>query len=109
MWRLARSISGMIAFLIGSMVLVIVVSHHFLIPAILVSRDATPQEKRHIQAVATLLLTVVLFILGVGIVLLLRVKRFFIPSSQPTRQKTEYIDAWAEAGKRASARQEDEH
>jgi hypothetical protein len=93
----------MIIFLIGFAVLIILVSHHFLIPALLASRDATPAEKRHIQAMATLLLTVVLFILGVGLVLVLRVKRFFVSSTQPQRQKTEYIDAWAEAGKRARA------
>lgn len=91
----------MIVFLFGFTVLILVISHHFLIPALLVTRDATPQEKRHIQAVATLLLAVVLFILMVGLLLVLRVRRFFVSSPAPTRQKTEYIDAWAEAGRRA--------
>src|SRR5262245_56581926 len=93
----------MIVFLAGFTVLIVLVSHHFLIPAMLASHEATPQEKRHIQAMATLLLTVVLFILGVGIVLMLRVKRFFVTSPEPVRQKTQYVDAWAEAGKRAKS------
>ena len=98
----------MIVFLAGSTVLIVLVSHHFLIPAMLVSHEATPQEKRHIQAMATLLLTVVLFILGVGIVLMLRIKRYFVGSPAPARQKTEYIDAWAEAGKRAKSESADQ-
>jgi hypothetical protein len=98
----------MLAFLVGFSLLIVLVSHYFLIPAILASQDATPQEKRHIQAMATLLLTVVLFILGVGIVLTLRVKRFFLSSAPITPTKTQYVDAWAEAGKRAKASPDEE-
>jgi hypothetical protein len=97
----------MVVFLAGFAALIVLVSHYFLIPALLASRDATPQEKRHIQAFATLLLTVVLFILGVCLVLMLRVKRFFISATQ-SRQKTEYVDAWAEAGKRIRSDPNDE-
>ncbi|HEY7090356.1 MAG TPA: hypothetical protein VH518_19830 [Tepidisphaeraceae bacterium] len=106
MHRPARSIWAMIFFLAGFTALIILVSHYFLIPALLASNGATAEEKRHLQAFATLLLTIVLFMLGVGIVLVLRVKRFFVSGPASTRQKTQYVDAWAEAGKRARADEE---
>jgi hypothetical protein len=108
MLRPSRSIWATLVFLLGFTLLIILVSHYFLLPAILASRDATAQEKQHIQAVATLVLTIVLFILGVGLVLTLRVKRFFLTPAPRTRTKTEYSDAWAEAGKRAKLSEDDE-
>ena len=101
MLRPARPVWPMIVFLAGFTILIIAVSHYFLIPALLASNGATADEKRHLQAFATLLLTVVLFVLAMGIVLVFQIRRFFMPTPSATRQKTDYVDAWAEAGKRA--------
>src|SRR3954454_9899032 len=99
--RLQQSLWATIAFLAGFSILITIVARYFLIPAILASRDATPAEKRLLSGSATLLMAVVLFFLGVGILLIFRVRRFFFPSALPARQKTQYVDAWVEAGKRA--------
>ena len=64
------------------------------------AQDATPGQKRELAAFSRLLLAIVLFILCVGILMIFRVRRFFFPRASAKRQKTEYIDAWAEAGKR---------
>jgi hypothetical protein len=57
----------MVMFLAGFTTLIVVVSHYFLIPALLASNGATAEEKRHLQAFATLLLAVVLFMLAVDL------------------------------------------
>lgn len=92
----------MVVFLAGSAVLIWLVSVRFLIPAMIAAQDATPAQKRELAAFSRLLLAIVLFILSVGILMVFRIRRFFFPRGTPTRQKTEYIDAWAEAGKRLS-------
>jgi hypothetical protein len=48
-------------------------------------------------------MAVILFILCVGILIVFRVRRFFFPQPSSVPQKTQYVDAWAEAGKRATA------
>lgn len=106
--RPPRSIWPMVAFLVGAAILIWVVADQFLIPAMEAAQDATVRQKRHLMAWARLLLAIVLVILCVGIILLFRIRRFFFPSPVSKRQKTEYIDAWAEAGKRATAPSADE-
>src|SRR4029079_1940110 len=89
--RLRQSLWAMVVFLAGFSALISVVSHYFLIPALLASHDATPAEKRLLSGSAALLMAVVLFILCVGIMLVFRVRRFFFPSASPARTKTQYI------------------
>jgi len=92
---------ALIVFLLGYFVLLVVVSRYYLLPAFEVVHKATPAERKWLSASSALLLAVVLFIIGVGIVLMFRVSRFFFPRSIPTRAKpTEYVDAWAESAKR---------
>jgi len=100
MERPARSIWPVLLFLLGFIILVTVLSHYFLIPALLATKDATAAEKQRISAYATLLLAIVLVIISIGLFLVLRVKRFFVATPPDKRAKTQYVDAWAEAGKR---------
>jgi H+/Cl- antiporter ClcA len=103
-YDLRRSLWSMVAFLASSAVLIWLVSDRFLIPALVASQDASDGQKRELAAFARLLLAIVLFILCVGILMIFRVRRFFFPRRHSTPQKTEYIDAWAEAGRRLNER-----
>jgi hypothetical protein len=102
-FRPGRTLFATIAFFVGFSVLLGIVGNVFLIPAIIAAQDASPAEKRQLVAFSRLLLAIVLLVLCIGVILLVRVRRFFFPGPQAPRQKTQYIDAWAEAGKRAAA------
>src|SRR5437773_4000626 len=92
---------GLLIFLLGYVALLVVVSHYYLLPALKVVHDATPVERKWLSASSALLLAVILFIIGVGIVLTFRVSRFFFPRPTISRQPpTEYVDAWSESAKR---------
>lgn len=110
MIRLGRSFYATVAFLIGALILILAVSHYFLLPALEVAQDASVPQKRQLVAYSRLVLSIVLLILFVSLILLFRVGRFFFPSSRPKPVKTQYVDVWAEAGKRVSPPQaEEEH
>ena len=82
----------------------VVVSNSYLIPALGAYKEATPSERKHLSALALLILAVVLFVLFAALVLVFRIGRFFIPRTLPRRVKpTVYVDAWAEAGRRMQA------
>src|SRR5947207_5001927 len=94
---------GLLIFLLGYVVLLVVVSRYYLLPALEVVHKATPTERKWLSASSALLLAVVLFIIGVGLVLTFRVSRFFFPRPSVTREKpTQYVDAWSESAKRMS-------
>jgi hypothetical protein len=91
---------AMICFLSGFALLLALVSRWFLLPAFDAARTATPPERAHLSAVATLMLAVVLFILIIGLLLVFRLRKYILPSAPRRRARTEYIDAWAESAKR---------
>jgi hypothetical protein len=97
-----RILWGTLFFLLGSAVLIIFISHYYLIPAMQAARDAAPAEKRALAAHARLLLAVVLFILVAGILLTFRFGRFFLPRQRDgeVRKPTQYVDAWTESARR---------
>jgi hypothetical protein len=107
MFRSGRTIWALVAFLAGFSLLIWVVSDRFLIPAMAAARDATDLQKRQLMATARLLLAVVLMILSVAIILLFQIRRFFFPRQRPEKQKTEYIDAWAESARRMTTPPDD--
>jgi peptidoglycan biosynthesis protein MviN/MurJ (putative lipid II flippase) len=98
--RSARTYVAVVVYLLCFTVLLIVISKMYLLPAMEASRDATPQEKRQLAAFARLMLAVVLFVLFAGLLIAFRIGRFFIPRAVAGRKKTEYVDAWAESGRR---------
>lgn len=101
--RMRYALWGAAAFLVGTAILIVILSRFYLIPAWEASINADVAGKRQLSASAALLLTVVLFILAVGALLAFRVRRMFTSTGTDPRQKTEYIDAWKEAGRRAQA------
>ena len=61
---------------------------------------------RHfVGAYSGLLLTLLLLVLGIGSLLVYRIIRFVRPRRKPVRVKTMVVDAWAEAGKRATEKE----
>ena len=100
--RPARLVWGTLAFMLGFALLIVVVSRWYLLPALEVYQDATAPEKRQLSAHSSLLLAIILVILVAGILLTFRLGRYFIPRSGEPQKPTEYVDAWAESGKRAS-------
>jgi len=68
---------------------------------------ADPMQKKHLAAIAWLMLSVLLTYLLLGLILVFRVGRFFFPRATPPRVKTAHIDAWAEAGKRLNVPEEE--
>jgi hypothetical protein len=78
--------------------------YHYLFPALEAYLDASRRGDkpgaRAISATALILLGVVLFILFCGVLLTFRLGRLFFPRNRGPRTKTEYVDAWAESGRR---------
>ena len=108
--RAGRSIWAVLGFLTLFMGIVVMVSRWYLLPAIEAAQRATPDEKRALQAHALLLMALLLVILACGLLLSFGIGRFFFP--RPTTQppvRTRYVDAWAEAGRRAEADREFEY
>jgi len=99
--RPARAHWAVLAFMLTFAALVVVVSYYYLLPAMEAASDATDKEKRGLVAYSRLLLTVILFVLFVGLWMTFRVGRFFFPRGQREgRVKTQYVDAWAESARR---------
>jgi hypothetical protein len=100
--RSGRTYWAVLVFLIGFTILLVGVGSYYLIPAMdaAISPGVTAKEKRTLMAVSRLMLAVVLFVLFAGLLLTFRVGRFFFPRKSPPRIHTQYVDAWAEAGKR---------
>src|SRR5439155_23070811 len=88
--RIFRLSLGVVLFLAGFFVLLLIVSHYYLLPAIKVVPQATPGERRWLQAASALLLAVVLFVLFIGLMMVFRVGRFFLPRSYGQRTETKY-------------------
>src|SRR5438067_4989825 len=87
-------------FLLLFTLLLIGILSYVLVPGLEAARSATTTEKHSLAAWYSLLLAVVLLILFSGLVLTLRIGRFFFPRPTPPRTRTTYVDAWAESAKR---------
>ena len=99
-YRSGRILWGTLAFMVGSAVLILVISKWYLLPALEAAKNAAPGEKKALAAHARLLLSVVLFILVAGILLTFRFGRFFFPRQRGPRKPTQYVDAWQESARR---------
>ena len=98
-YRIWRAPWALILFLLGFFALLIIVSRYYLIPAFTVLPGASPVERKWLSAASMLLMSVVLFTIIVGLVLVFRIRRYFVPPPR-VRTKTQYVDAWAESAKR---------
>jgi hypothetical protein len=80
--------------------LLMLVTKVYLLRALADFNGADERGRKLIGLHATLLMLMVLVILGLSLVLIFRVGRYFFPDRYRKREKTNYTDAWAEAGKR---------
>jgi len=108
LFRLGRTPWAVLLFLFGFGILIVIVSHYYLLPAMEAAAGATPREKRGLAAYSRLLLVVVLFVLFAGLVITFGIGRMFLPRNRPPPAKTEYVDAWAESAKRVKVPEEDD-
>jgi uncharacterized BrkB/YihY/UPF0761 family membrane protein len=95
-----RAIWSLIAFLTVFLFIISLLIWQFLLPALQALSSASDQERRQIGAYSALLLVVVLFVLFVLLIVAFRVRHYFVPRRVDRPTKTEYVDAWEEAGRR---------
>ncbi|QOV91125.1 hypothetical protein [Humisphaera borealis] len=106
--RPGRVLVRAIIFLIVFSLVLLAAMKLYLLPAMAAMKDADQRQREHLQATAVLMLCVVLFVLFAGLLLTFRPGRFFFPRAPLARAKpTVYVDAWAEAGRRAKVEPED--
>jgi hypothetical protein len=99
-----RAALPVVLFLVGFAAVLVAVCRLYLLPALRAAASADPQQRRQLGATAWLVMAVVLFVLFAGLLLTFRVGRFFFPRpAPPARGRTEYVDAWAESGRRMTA------
>ena len=106
--RSGLSYVAVLVFLLLFALLLIGVSHYYLLPALDAARNASPDQKRRLMAVSRLVLALVLFTLFAMLMLTFKVGRFFLPRPVSPRTRTGHIDAWAEAGQRLQEPDDDE-
>ena len=107
--RAGRILLRAVIFLAVVALVLLAVTQLYLFPALRAARHADPAERRQLAAHATLVLAVVLFVLFAGLVLTFRIGRYFFPKPPVARSEpTQYVDAWAEAGRRASPADDDD-
>jgi hypothetical protein len=94
-----RTIWPLVFYLVGFVGLLLLVCFGYIKPAAEALPHATGHEKLGLVAYARLLMMLTLFVLFVGLLLMFRAHRFFLPGEP--NGPTKYTDAWAEAGKRA--------
>jgi multidrug efflux pump subunit AcrB len=101
--RAGRSHWSAVVFLFCFVLLLIAICYFYLFPALEAVKHATPEERARLRAWSALVQAVLLFILLAGVLLTVRIGRFFFPRSDTPRVRTKHVDAWAEAGKRMEA------
>ncbi len=103
--RTGRTVWAVLGFLLLFAGLLLLVSHLYLLPALHAFADPhlSVRAKKKLSADALLLMVLLLTILLCGLLLTFRIGRFFFPGPNQKRSQTKYVDAWAEAGRRAEA------
>jgi hypothetical protein len=97
-----------VAFLFVFTLLLIGVCYYFLFPALEAWKHAPPADRAKLRAYASLLLSIILIVLICGLLLTVRIGRFFFPRPASPRTRTKYVDAWSESAKRMETPPEDE-
>ena len=98
--RRGRSVWAFVGFLALFCILLVMVTKVYLLRALADFNGADEKGRRLIGLHALLLMSVILAILGLSLMLIFRVGRYFFPRNREKLGKTEYTDAWSEAGKR---------
>jgi hypothetical protein len=73
----------MVAFLFAFEALLAIFTWFYLIPALEASNAADANQRRALSAWSLLLLAIVLVMLAIGLMLVFRIRRFFVPPKRP--------------------------
>lgn len=95
-----RSFVPLIGFLGAFAIILVLVVNRYLLPAAEVAIGADKTAKKHLAAISSLVLVVVLFCLFALLFIVYRPGRLFLPRKTEPRTKTRYVDAWSESAKR---------
>src|ERR1700684_4448503 len=95
-----KSIWAFVGFLSLFCILLVLATKLYLLRALADFNGADERGRKIISLHALLLMSLLLVILGLSLVLIFRVGRYFFPERYKKPEKTTYTDAWAEAGKR---------
>src|ERR1700683_794266 len=99
--RTGRSVWAFVAFLALFCFVLGLMTELYLLPALSAFKVADERGRKLLAVHALLLMCAVLAILGLSWIMIFRVGRYFFPARGGTREeKTNYTDAWTEAGKR---------
>lgn len=101
-----RVYAGVLVYLAGFALLLVIVLNYFLIPGLRAAEHGDHKEHLKLVAMSWLLLSVLLFYMFAGLMLAFRIGRFFFPRPRSPRVQTKYVDAWAEAAKRIDVPEE---
>lgn len=99
--RVTRLLVASTAFSIGAAAVILLAVRMYLLPAYAAWRNAPPAQRELLSASSLLLMSLVLVVLLLLLVAAFGVRRFFFPPPPTRRTTTPYVDAWAEAGRRA--------
>lgn len=91
---------SVLAFLSAFMLILALAGWMYLIPAAAAMEHADATQRLWLRDTSRLMLAAILVTLGCILVICFRVGRFFLPRPLNRRTRTQYIDAWAEAGRR---------
>jgi len=98
--RPARSALPVLIYLIGFVIVLAIVSHYYLFPAIEATRGADHKQREMLAGHATLVLIIVLFVLFTGLLITFRIGRSRRAPDDRKAEPTKYVDAWEESGRR---------
>lgn len=97
-----RPIASVVAFLLGFLALILVVCYKYLLPAARIARDINADERarKHLAAISSLVLVLVLFAVLAILIIAFRPSRWLFPRKSSPRIRTKYVDAWKESANR---------
>jgi hypothetical protein len=87
-------------------ILLALVTKLYLLRALTDFNGSDDRGRKLISLHALLLMSLLLVILGLSLILLFRIGRYFFPTPRSPEPKTKYTDAWTEAGKRIKTPEE---
>ena len=104
--RRGRSVWAFVSFLALFYILLALVTKVYLLRALYDFKYSDERGRKLIGLHALLMMSLLLIILGLSLILIFRIGRYFFPATRKPEPKTQYTDAWTEAGKRAKTPEE---
>jgi hypothetical protein len=98
--RQRATIWAYVGFLALFLILLVMVTKIYLLRALADVNGADERGRKLLGAHALLLMSLILTILGLALLMLFRIGRYFLPKNPGKEPKTKYTDAWGESAKR---------